>query len=93
MAVAHPENKGRILSIEHPTESIPALLIFSGNAGQLLRGDIPTANILKAMRQHTHRNGVSFVMHFQEAGARRKESVGMTRLLEDTFGDEVKNPG
>ena len=28
-------------------------------------------------------------MHFQEAGAIRKNSAGMTRLLEEVFGDEV----
>src|SRR5579859_4488864 len=89
MTVRKTENKGRILTIEHPTESFPALTVFSGNAGQLLRGDLPTLNILKAMRQRAHRNGVAFVMHFQEAGAIRKNSVGMTRLLEDVFGDEV----
>jgi hypothetical protein len=89
MTVRNPENKGRILTIEHPTDSAPALMVFSGNAGQLLRGDIPTANILKAMRRRAHRNGVAFVMHFQEAGAVRKNSAGMTRLLEDVFGDEV----
>ncbi|MBA2677199.1 MAG: hypothetical protein H0U76_02195 [Ktedonobacteraceae bacterium] len=77
------------MTIEHPTDSAPALMVFSGNAGQLLRGDIPTANILKAMKQRTQRNGVAFVMHFQEAGAISKNSVGMTRLLEDIFGDDV----
>lgn len=85
----HTNDKGRILTVEHPTESAPALLVFSGNAGQLLRGDVPTANILKAMRQRVQRNKVPFVIHFQEAGAVRSNSVGMTRLLEDTFGDEV----
>ncbi len=89
MAVHNRENKGRILTIEHPTDSSPALMVFSGNAGQLLRGDTPTVNILKAMRRRAHRNGVAFVMHFQEAGAVRKNSVGMTRLLEDVFTDEV----
>src|SRR5438552_7733233 len=90
MAVHHRENnKGRILTIEHPTDSSPAVMVFSGNAGQLLRGDIPTVNILKAMRRRAHRNGVPFVLHFQEAGAVRKNSVGMTKLLEDVFGDEV----
>ena len=89
MAVHNRENKGRILTIEHPTDSAPALMVFSGNAGQLLRGDTPTVNILKAMRRRAHRNGVAFVMHFQEAGAVRKNSVGMTRLLEEVFGDEV----
>jgi len=89
MAVRNQEIQGRILTIEHPTESSPALMVFSGNAGQLLRGDIPTANILKAMRQRAQRNGVAFVMHFQEAGTVRKNSAGMTRLLEDVFGDEV----
>lgn len=89
MVAGNPENKGRILTIEHPTASAPALLVFSGNAGQLLRGDIPTAHILKAMKQRTQRNGVAFVMHFQEAGAISKNSVGMTRLLEDIFGDDV----
>jgi hypothetical protein len=64
-------------------------MVLSGNAGQLLRGDIPTVNILKAMRQRAHRNGVPFVLHFQEAGAMRKNSVGMTRLLEVVFEDEV----
>ncbi len=64
-------------------------MVFSGNAGQLLRGDNPTINILKAMRRRAHRNGVAFVMHFQEAGAVRNNSVGMTRLLEDVFADEV----
>jgi hypothetical protein len=67
MALHKAENKGRILTIEHPTESFPALTVFSGNAGQLLRGDIPTLNVLKAMRRRAHRNGVPFVMHFQEA--------------------------
>ncbi|HVB21692.1 MAG TPA: hypothetical protein VNG51_07090 [Ktedonobacteraceae bacterium] len=89
MAVRNQENQGRILTIEHPTNSVPALMVFSGNAGQLLRGDIPTANILKAMRQRVQRNGVAFTMHFQEAGTGRKNSVGMTRLLEDVFGDDV----
>jgi hypothetical protein len=89
MAVRNQENQGRILTIEHPTDSVPSLMVFSGNAGQLLRGDIPTANILKAMRQRAQRNGVAFTMHFQEAGTGRKNSVGMTRLLEDVFGDEV----
>ena len=88
MAVRNQEKKGRILTIEHPTDSSPALMVLSGNAGQLLRGDTPTVNILKAMRR-AHRNGVPFVLHFQEAGAVRKNSVGMTRLLEDVFGDEV----
>jgi hypothetical protein len=89
MAIRNQENQGRILTIEHPTDSVPALMVFSGNAGQLLRGDIPTANILKAMRQRAQRNGVAFTMHFQEAGTGGKNSVGMTRLLEDVFGDEV----
>jgi hypothetical protein len=89
MTLRKTETKGRILTIEHPTESSPALTVFSGNAGQLLRGDIPTLTVLKAMRQRAHRNGVAFVMHFQEAGAVRKNSVGMTRLLEEVFGDEV----
>ncbi|WP_126553616.1 hypothetical protein [Dictyobacter kobayashii] len=89
MLLYSPENKGRILTIEHPTESTPALMVFSGNAGQLLRGDIPTLNILKAMRQRAHRNGVAFTMHLQEAGAISKQSVGMTRLLEDVFEDEI----
>src|SRR5712692_3806018 len=89
MAVRNQEKKGRILTIEHPTDSSPALMVFSGNAGQLLRGDIPTVNILKAVRRRAQRNGVAFVMHFQEAGAVRKNSAGMTRLLEDVFGDEV----
>ena len=89
MAIRNQEKKGRILTIEHPTDSSPAVMVFSGNAGQLLRGDIPTVNILKAMRRRAHRNGVAFVLHFQEAGAVRKNSVGMTRLLEDVFGNEV----
>ena len=89
MAVRNQEKKGRILTIEHPTDSSPAVMVFSGNAGQLLRGDIPTVNILKAMRRRAHRNGVPFVLHFQEAGTVRKNSVGMTRLLEEVFGDEV----
>ena len=89
MKVRRTENKGRILTIEHPTESFPALTVFSGNAGQLLRGDLPTLNVLKAMRQRAHRNGVGFVMHFQEAGAVSKNSVGMKKLLEEVFGDEV----
>src|SRR5260370_4056653 len=89
MAVRNQEKKGRILTIEHPTDSSPAVMVFSGNAGQLLRGDIPTVNILKAMRRRAHRNGVPFVLHFQEAGAVRKNSVGMTKLLEDVFADEV----
>ncbi|HYB02576.1 MAG TPA: hypothetical protein VED37_20285 [Ktedonobacteraceae bacterium] len=89
MSVRNQDKKGRILTIEHPTDSTPALMVLSGNAGQLLRGDMPTVNILKAMRQRAHRNGVPFVLHFQEAGAVRKNSVGMTRLLEDVFGDEV----
>ena len=89
MAAHDHEKIGRILTIEHPTDSSPAIMVFSGNAGQLLRGDIPTVNILKAMRRRAHRNGVPFVLHFQEAGAVRKNSVGMTRLLEDVFGDEV----
>ncbi len=89
MTIRKTENKGRILTIEHPTESLPALTVFSGNAGQLLRGDIPTLNVLKAMRQRAHRNGVAFVMHIQEAGTIRKNSSGMTRLLEDVFGDEI----
>jgi hypothetical protein len=89
MTVHNQEKKGRILTIEHPTDSSPALMVLSGNAGQLLRGDIPTINILKAMRRRAHRNGVPFVLHFQEAGALRKNSAGMTKLLEDVFGDEV----
>lgn len=89
MTVHQSEHQGRILTIEHPTASVPALLVFSGNAGQLLRGDIPTVNLLKAMRQRVQRNGVAFTMHFQEAGTVRKDSVGMTRLLEDIFGDEI----
>ena len=89
MAVRNQEKKGRILTIEHPTNSSPAVMVLSGNAGQLLRGDIPTVNILKAMRRRAHRNNVPFVLHFQEAGAVRKNSVGMTRLLEEVFGDEV----
>src|SRR6266704_1966636 len=89
MTVRNQEKKGRILTIEHPTDSSPAVMVFSGNAGQLLRGDIPTVNILKAMRRRAHRNGVPFVLHFQEAGAIRKNSAGMTKLLEDVFGDEV----
>jgi hypothetical protein len=89
MAVHNREIKGRILTIEHPTESSPALMVFSGNAGQLLRGDKPTVNILKAIRRRAQRNGVPFTIHFQEAGAVRKNSVGMTKLLEDVFGDEV----
>jgi len=82
-------NKGRILTIEHPTTSIPALLVLSGNAGQLLRGDLPTLHILQAMKQRTQRNGVPFVLHLQEAGAINGNSVGMTRLLEDVFEDSV----
>jgi hypothetical protein len=82
-------HKGRILTIEHPTESVPALLVLSGNAGQLLRGDLPTLHILQAMKQRTRRNGVPFVLHLQEAGAVNGHSVGMTRLLEDVFEDEV----
>jgi hypothetical protein len=89
MAVRNQEKKGRILTIEHPTDSSPVVMVLSGNAGQLLRGDIPTANILKAMRRRAHRNGVPFVLHLQEAGAMRRNSVGMTRLLEDVFEDEV----
>ncbi len=89
MPIHNLRNKGRILTIEHPTESSPALMVFSGNAGQLLRGDISTANILKAMRQRAQRNGVAFTIHLQEAGAVNKNSVGMTRLLEDVFGDEI----
>ncbi|GCE14827.1 hypothetical protein [Tengunoibacter tsumagoiensis] len=89
MQISQTENKGRILTIEHPTESTPALMVFSGNAGQLLRGDQPTLHVLKAMRQRTIRNGVPFTIHLQEAGAMNKKSVGMTRLLEDVFGDEV----
>jgi hypothetical protein len=89
MPIRNLENKGRILTIEHPTKSSPALMVFSGNAGQLLRGDISTRNILKAMRQRAQRNGVAFTIHLQEAGAVSKSSVGMTRLLEDVFGDEV----
>lgn len=89
MAGNTSESQGRILTIEHPTKSTPALMVFSGNAGQLLRGDIPTAHILEAMRQRARRNGVAFTMHFQEAGTVRKDSVGMTRLLEDVFGDEI----
>ncbi len=89
MVLRKTENMGRILTIEHPTESSPALTVFSGNAGQLLRGDLPTLNVLKAMRQRAHRNGVAFVMHFQEAGAVRKNSAGLTKLLEEVFGDEI----
>ncbi len=89
MTLRKTETRGRILTIEHPTESSPALTVFSGNAGQLLRGDIPTLAVLKAMRQRAHRNGVAYVMHFQEAGAVRKNSIGMTRLLEEVFEDEV----
>jgi hypothetical protein len=89
MTVRNHEKKGRILTIEHPTDSSPAVMVFSGNAGQLLRGDLPTINILKAMRRRAHRNGVPFVLHFQEAGTLRKNSAGMTKLLEDVFGDEV----
>ena len=65
MTVRNQEKKGRILTIEHPTDSSPALMVLSGNAGQLLRGDIPTVNILKAMRQRAHRNDVPFVLHLQ----------------------------
>ncbi len=72
MAVHNRENKGRILTIEHPTDSSPAVMVFSGNAGQLLRGDKPTVNILKAIRRRAERNGVPFAIHFQEAGAVRK---------------------
>ncbi len=89
MVGQHSEHQGRILTIEHPTSSVPALMVFSGNAGQLLCGDSPTENMLKAMRQRVQRNGVAFTMHFQEAGTARKDSVGMTRLLEDVFGDEI----
>jgi hypothetical protein len=89
MTVYHQNNKGRILTVEHPTESTPAILVFSGNAGQLLRGDIPTSNILKAMQQRVQRNNVPFVIHLQEAGAVHDHSIGMTRLLEDIFGEEV----
>src|SRR5215831_14265401 len=89
MSAHNHEKIGRILTIEHPTDSSPAVMIFSGNAGQLLRGDIPTANILKAMKRRARRNSVPFVMHFQEAGAVRKNSAGITRLLEDVFGAEV----
>src|SRR5690349_15971993 len=89
MDLYQQKQQGKILTVEHPTESTPALLVFSGNAGQLLRGDIPTANILKAMRQRVQRNRVPFVIHFQEAGAVNSASVGMTKLLEDVFGDEV----
>jgi hypothetical protein len=89
MLINSSDCKGRILTIEHPTESVPALMVFSGNAGQLLRGDIPTAHILKAMRQRARRNRVPFTIHLQEAGAMSKYSVGMTRLIEDVFGDEV----
>jgi len=89
MTIRKTENKGRILTIEHPTESLPALTVFSGNAGQLLRGDIPTLNVLKAMRQRAQRNGVAYVIHIQEAGTIRKNSLGMTRLLEEVFGDEI----
>src|SRR5262245_51279425 len=89
MIISSRENKGRILTIEHPTESAPALLVFSGNAGQLLRGDIPTANVLQAMRRRAQRDSTPFVMHLQEAGAISQNSVGMTRLLEDVFGDEI----
>jgi hypothetical protein len=89
MTAQNQKNNGMILTIEHPTDSAPALMVISGNAGQLLRGDIPTANILKAIRRRAQRNGVPFVMHFQEAGAMRRESVGMTRLIEDVFADDV----
>ncbi|GCF09902.1 hypothetical protein [Dictyobacter arantiisoli] len=89
MLIQNSENRSRVLTIEHPTDSLPALMVFSGNAGQLLRGDIPTVNVLKAMRRRAQRNGVAFTMHFQEAGAVNSKSVGMTRLLEDVFGDEV----
>jgi hypothetical protein len=44
---------------------------------------------LKAMRQRAKRNNVPFVIHLQEAGAVSRNSVGMTRLIEDVFGDEV----
>src|SRR5690242_10888954 len=90
MAIRKTENKGRILTIEHPTESYPALTVFSGNAGQLLRGDTATLNVLRAMRQRARRNRVAYVLHFQEAGTLRKNSLGMTRLLEEVFGDEVE---
>ena len=91
MATAQAVQNGRILTIEHPTESQPVLLVFSSNAGQLLRGDRTTANVLTAMKQSAHRKGVPFVMHFQEAGAGiiSEKSVGMTRLLEDVFGHEI----
>ncbi len=89
MTAYQQSKRGRILTVEHPTESTPALLVFSGNAGQLLRGDVPTVNILKAMKQRVRRNNVPFVLHLQEAGAVSSSSVGMTRLLEDVFGDEA----
>src|SRR5260370_8758857 len=89
MAVHNRENKGRIITVEQQKSSSPGIMVFCGNAGQLLRGDKPTVNILKAIRRRAERNGVPFAIHFQEAGAVRKNSVGMTRLLEDVFGDEV----
>ena len=89
MTVYSQNQQGKIVTIEHPTESTPALQVFSGNAGQLLRGDAPTLHILKAIRQRAQRNNVPFVMHFQEAGAANGNSVGMTRLIEDVFGAEV----
>jgi hypothetical protein len=89
MMIRDSEDIGRILTIEHPGESVPALLVFSSNAGQLLRGDEPTAVLLNAMRQCAHRKGVPFVMHFQETDRGLRRSVGMTRLLENIFGNEV----
>lgn len=89
MLISTSENKGRILTIEHPSESIPALMVFSGNAGQLLRGDIPTIHMLKAIKKRAQDKNVAFTIHLQEAGAMHKKSVGMTRLLEDVFGDDV----
>lgn len=89
MAIHTQKQQGKILTVEHRTESTPALQVFSGNAGQLLRGDAPTTQILKAIRQRVQRNKVPFVIHFQEAGAVSSNSVGMTRLLEDVFSDEI----
>ena len=89
MDMAVSLSKGRVFSIEHPTEGMPALTVFSGNAGQLLRGDAPTIQVLKAIRQRAQRNGVPFIIHLQEAGTGKKQSVGMAKLLEDIFGDEV----
>ncbi len=89
MTLYQKNNPGRILTVEHPTASTPALLVFSGNAGQLLRGDTPTLHILQAIRQRVQRNKVPFVIHLQEAGAASSKSAGMTRLLADVFSDEV----